>query len=88
MRVNAVNGIRVSDQLYGSAILCWGEEVANLFNRQVGSHSQCGRGGTPWNQHIVNSVRLVSYRGSCAWLIDVFNYTLLLFVSFVFIGTL
>jgi hypothetical protein len=57
-------------------------------HRQVGSPSQCGRGGTPWNQHIVNSVRLVSYRGSSAWVIDVFNYTLLLFVSFVFIGTL
>lgn len=57
-------------------------------HRQVGFHSQCGRGGTAWNQHVVNYVRLVSYRGCFAWVIDVFNYTFLSFVSFAFIDTL
>jgi hypothetical protein len=67
---------------------CAGEKKWPIYShRQVDSHSQYGRGGTPWNQHIVNSVRLVSYRGCFAWVNDVFSYTLL-FVSFVFVGTM
>lgn len=90
MRVDAVHGIRVSGHLHASAVLWWGRTKWPVYShRQMGSHSQCGHGGSPRNQLIVNSVRLVSYRGFCARVIDVFNYTLLLlFVSFVFIGTL